>query len=109
MQATLNQTTFPTQAQALSGKAIGEHMTQQNAEVQSIINKDRQKTPKRMPLGARLSVKTHNIGRHFLQSVKNARLSISPQEAGDGLESITEFHVQSKGHNKGEYADKWQG
>jgi len=35
----LNQTTFLTQAQALLGKAIGEHTTQQNAEVKSIIIK----------------------------------------------------------------------
>jgi len=67
MEAALNQTTFPTQAQALSGKAIGEHTTQQNAEVQSIINKDRQVAPKRMPLGAHLSMNTHNMGRHFVQ------------------------------------------
>jgi len=32
-----------------------------------------------------------------------------PQEAGDGLESIVEFQVQIKGHNKREYEDKWQG
>ena len=46
MGATLNQTTFLTQAQALLGKAIGEHTTQQNADVKSIINKDRQVAPK---------------------------------------------------------------
>jgi len=39
MEAALNQTTFLTQAQALLGKEIGEHTTQQNAEVKSIINK----------------------------------------------------------------------
>jgi len=50
----LNQTTFLTQAQALLGKAISELITQQNAEVESIINKDRQVVPKRMPIGARL-------------------------------------------------------
>jgi len=32
---------------------------------------------------------------------------MSPQEAGDGLESIVEFHVQIKGHNQREYEDKW--
>jgi hypothetical protein len=41
MEAALNQTTFLTQAQALLGKVISEHTTQQNAEVKSIINKDR--------------------------------------------------------------------
>jgi len=40
MEAALNQTTFLTQAQALRGKVISEHTTQQNAEVKSIINKD---------------------------------------------------------------------
>jgi len=52
MEAALNQTTFPTQAQALLGKVISEHTTQQNVEVKSIINKDHQVAPKRMPLGA---------------------------------------------------------
>ena len=52
MEAALNQTTFLTQAQALLGKAIGEHKKQQNAEVKSIINKDHHMAPKRMPLGA---------------------------------------------------------
>ena len=42
MEAALNFTTFLTQAQALLGKAIGEHTTQQNEDVKSIINKDRQ-------------------------------------------------------------------
>jgi len=46
----MNQPTFLTQAQALLGKAISEHTTQQNAEVKSMINKDRQVAPKRMPL-----------------------------------------------------------
>jgi len=41
--------------------------------------------------------------------VKNTRLSTSPQEAGDGLESAVEFLVQIKGHNQREYEDKWQG
>ena len=34
---------------------------------------------------------------------------MSPQEAGDGLESIVEFQVQIKGNNQREYEDKWQG
>jgi len=105
----LNQTTFLTQAQALLGKAIGRQTTQQNAEVKSIINKDHQVAPKRMPLGARLAVKTHNMGGRFVESVKNARWSMSPQEAGDGLESIVEFQVQIKGHHQREYEGKWQG
>jgi len=64
--------------------------------------------PKRMPLGARLVVNTHNMGGRFVESV-NARWLMSPQEAGDGLESIVEFQVQIKGHNQQEYEDKWQG
>jgi len=36
--------------------------TQQNAEVKSIINKDRQLAPKQMPLGVRLAMSTHNMG-----------------------------------------------
>jgi len=32
-----------------------------------------------------------------------------PLEAGDGLESMVEFQVQIKGHNKRAYEDKWQG
>jgi len=109
MEAALNQPTFLTQAQALLGKAISEHTTQQNAEVKSIISKDRQVAPKRMPLGARLAVKAHNMGGRFVESVKNARWSMSPQEAGDGLKCMVEFQVQIKGHNKREYEDKWQG
>ena len=93
MKAALNQTTFLTQAQALLSKAISEHTTQQSAEVKSIINKDRQVSPKRMLLGVRLAVKTYDMGGHFVESVKNARWSISPQEAGDGLESMVEFQV----------------
>jgi len=73
MEAALNQTTFLTQAQALLGKAISEHTPRQNAEVKSIINKDRQVAPKRMPLGARLAVNTHNMWGRFVESVKNAR------------------------------------
>jgi len=64
---------------------------------------------KRNALGARLAVNTYNMGGCFLESVKNARWSMSPQEAGDGLESIAEFQVQIKGHNQREYEDKWQG
>ena len=109
MEAALNQPTFLTQAQALLGKAISEHTTQQNAEVKSVINKDRQVAPKRMPLGTRLAVNTHNMGGRFVESVKNVQRSMSPQEAGDGLESMVEFQVQIKGHNKREYEDKWQG
>jgi len=108
MEASLNQTTFLTQAQALLGKVIGENTTQQNAELKSIINKDSQVSPKQMPLGARLAVNTHNVGGHFVESLKNARWLMSPQGAGDGLESIIDFQVQIKGHNKREYEDKWQ-
>ena len=92
LEASLNQTTFLTQAQTLLGKAISEHTTQRNAEVKSIINKDRQVAPKRIPLGARLAVNTHNMEGRFVESVKNARWSISPQEAGDGFESIVDNH-----------------
>jgi len=109
MESALNQTTFLTQTQALLGKAIGEHKTQQNAEVKSIINQDRQVAPKRMPLGARLAVSTHNMAVHFVESVKNVRWLMNPQEVGDGLESIVEFQVQIKGHNQREYENKWQG
>jgi len=55
MEAAWNQPTFLTQARALLGKAISEHTTQQNAEVKSLINKDRQVAPERMQLGARQS------------------------------------------------------
>jgi len=108
-EAALNQPTFLTQAQALLGKAISEHAMQQNAECKSIIKKDRQVAPKQMPLGARLAVNAHNIGGRFVESVKNSRWSMSPQEAGNGLESIDEFQVQIKGHNQQEHEDKWQG
>jgi len=73
MEAALNQTTFLTQAQALLGKVISEHTTQRNAEVKSIINKDSQVASKRMPLGARLALNTHNMGGRIVESVKNAR------------------------------------
>jgi len=93
------------------GKATGEHTTQQNVEVKSIINKDRQVAPTRMPLGVRLSVNTHNMGACFVESVENARWLMSPQEAGDGLdfESKVESQVEIKTHNQREYEDKWQG
>jgi len=100
MEAALNQTTFLTQAQALLGKAISEHTTQRNAEVKSIINQDRQVAPKRMPLGAHLALNTHNMGGRFVESVKNARWSMSPQEAGNGLKSMLEFQIQIKGQNQ---------
>jgi len=109
MEAALNQTTFLTQAQSLLGKVISEHTTKRNAEVKSIMNKDRQVAPKRMQLDARLAVNTHNKGGRFVESVKNARWSMSPQEAEDGLESSVEFQVQIKGHNQREYEDKMQG
>jgi len=60
----LNQTTFLTQTQALLGKVISEHTMQQNADVKSIINKDRQMAPQRIPLGARFAVNTHNMCIH---------------------------------------------
>jgi len=104
-EAALNPATFLTQAQALSGKAISEHTTQQNAEVKSIIKV----VPKRMPLGACLAVNTHNMGGRFVESVKNARWSMSPQEAEDALESIVKFQVQIKGYNQREYEDEWHG
>jgi len=62
-----------------------------------------------MPLGARLAENTHNMGECFVESVKNARWSMSPQETGDGLERIVEFQVQIKEHNQREYEGKWQG
>ena len=109
MEAALNQTTFLTQAQALLGNAISEHTTQRNAEVKSIINKDCQVAPKRMPLGAHLAMKTHNIGGRFVESVQNTRWSMSPQEAGNGLDSKVEFQVQIKAHNQREFEVKCQG
>ena len=81
MEAALNQHTFLTQAQALLGKAISKHTTQQNVKIKSIINKDRQVAPKRMPLGARSAVNTRNMGGCFVESVKNVWWSVSPQEA----------------------------
>jgi len=102
----LNQATFLTQAQALLGKAISEHTTHQNAEVKSFVNKDRQVAPKQMSLDARLAVNTHNMRGRFVESVNNARWSMSRKEERDGLEIIIEFHVQIKGHNEREYEDK---
>ena len=64
--------------------------------------------PKRLPLGVRLAVNTHNMGGRLVASVKNARWLMSPQEAEDGLTSIVELQVQIKGHNQREYEDKWQ-
>ena len=96
MEAALNEAMFLTQVQAILGKAISEHTTQQNAEVKSIINKDRQVAPKRMPFGARLAVNIHNMGARFVESVKNSRWSISPQAARDELESIVSFRSRSK-------------
>jgi len=96
MEAALNQTMFLTQAQAMLGKAIGKHTTQQNTEVKGILNKDRQVAPKRMPFGTRLAVNAHDMGGHSVESAKNAQLSMSLQETGDGIESIVEFQVQIK-------------
>ena len=77
--------------------------------VKGIINKDHQVASKRIPHGARLALNTYDMGGRFVESVKNAQWSTSPQEAGDGLESIVEFQVpgQIKGHNQREYEDKW--
>jgi len=85
MEVFLNQTTFWTQVQALLAKAIDEHMTRQNTEVKSIINKDHQEAPKQMPLGGRLAVNAHNMGGRFAELVKDARWLTSPQEAGQSL------------------------
>jgi len=62
-----------------------------------------------MPLGAHFAINTHSMGGRFVESVKNARWSMRPQEAGDGFESIIKFQVYIKGHNQREYEDKWQG
>jgi len=109
MEAALNQTKFLTPAQALLGKVISEHTTQRNAEVESIINNNRQMTPQQIPRGARLAVNTYNMGGRFVESVKNAQWPMGLQKAGDGLESIVEFQIQIKRHNQREYEDKWQG
>ena len=65
IEAALNQPTFLTQAQALSGKGISERTAQQNAEVKSNVNKDRQVAPKWM----HLAVNTHNMWGRFVESV----------------------------------------
>jgi len=62
-----------------------------------------------MPLGAHLAVNTHNMEGRIVESVKNARWSMSPQEAGDGPERTVEFQFKIKGYNQQEYEDKWQG
>jgi len=49
------------------------------------------------------------MGGRFVKSLKNARWSMSPQEVGDGLESMVEFQVQIKGHNQRENEGKLQG
>ena len=82
MEAALNQTTFLTQAQALLGKAISEHTIQQNAQVESIINKDRQVAPKQMPLGARLAVNTHNMGGAFCRISEECTVVDAPARGG---------------------------
>jgi len=48
-----------------------------------------------MPLGARLAVNTHNMGRRLVESVKNARWLMSPQGAGDGLEAIIIISIEA--------------
>ena len=105
MGAAVNRTTFLTQAQSLSGKAIGKHTTRKNAEVKCIINKYCRVAPKWMPLGAHLSVYTHNMGRCFAETLKNARWLASPQETRERLENIVEFPVQIKGKQH-EYESK---
>jgi len=46
------------------------------------------------------------MGGHFVESGKNAQWSMSPQEVGNGFDSIFEFEVQIKGHNQREYETK---
>ena len=84
MEAALNQTTFLTQAQALLGKAIGEHTTHQNAEVtvKSIINTDRQVAPIRMPLGAHLGVNTRQYGGPFCGISEECTVVNEPARGG---------------------------
>jgi len=108
-EAALNQTTFLTKGTGTVRQSDGEHKTQKHAEVQSIINKDSQVAPTRMPLGVRFAVNTYNMEGCFVESMKNARWSMSLQEAGDELESILEFQVQIKRRNQQEYEDKRQG
>jgi len=82
MEAALNQTTFLTQAQALLGKTISEHTTQRNVEVKSIINKDREVAPERMPLGAHLAVDTHNVGGAFCRISEECTVVDEPARGG---------------------------
>ena len=65
----------------------------------------RQVAPKWMPLGVRLLLIPQNIWGRFVESVKNAWWSMRLQETGDGLESIVEFQVQIKGHNRRKYEE----
>ena len=105
----LNQNMLLTHAQALVGKAIGEHTTRQIAEFKSNINKDRQVTLKRMPLGARFSVNTHNVGGCFEETVKHAQWWTSPQETGHNLESIFEsLQSRSQDKNQCEHKERWK-
>ena len=62
---------FPIQVQALC-KVTGEHTIQQNTEVKNIINKDSRLAPKRMPLGVRLVVNTHDMGGRFVQDTQSS-------------------------------------
>ena len=82
MESALNYITFLTQAQALLGKAISEHTTQQSTEVKSIINKDRQVAPKRMPLGAHLAVNTHNMKGAFCRISEECTVADEPARGG---------------------------
>jgi len=82
MEAALNQPTFLTQAQALLCKAISEHTTKRNAEVQKIVNKDRQVAPKQMQLGARLVVNTHNMGGWFGRISEECTVVDEPARGG---------------------------
>ena len=50
----------------------GEHTIQQNTEVKNIINKDSRLAPKRMPLGVRLVVNTHDMGGRFVQDTQSS-------------------------------------
>ena len=82
VEAAWNQPKFLTQSQTLLGKAISEHTTQRNAEVKSIINKDRQVTPKRMQLGARLAVNTHNMKGAFCRISEECTVADEPARGG---------------------------
>jgi len=54
-----------------------------------------------MPLGTHLAVNTHNMGRRFVESVKNARWSMSPQVRRRGMDSKAwlSFRSRSKDTN----------